>query len=148
MPSTGHHSITTCSDTRAVTIQAPATEVFAFIANPENLPRWAVGFCRAIRPDPEKAGWWIVTTAQGDLPVRYATDVERGTIDFYLSPTPDVDVPAFSRVIPNGNGADYVFTQHQPPGMPDEVFERQVHALLEELQVLRALIQARLACPT
>jgi uncharacterized protein YndB with AHSA1/START domain len=130
-----------------VTIDAPATDVFAFLADPENLPRWAVGFCRAIRRDTEEAGRWIVTTAQGDLPIRYVTDNERGTVDFYLSPAPGLEAAAFSRVVPNGDGAEYVFTQLQAPGMTDEVFERQVHALTEELQVLRGLIQARTACP-
>jgi hypothetical protein len=130
-----------------VTIDAPATVVFAFLADPENLPRWAVGLCRAIRRDTEEAGRWIVTTAQGDLPIRYVTDSERGTVDFYLSPAPGLEAAAFSRVVPNGEGAEYVFTQFQAPWMTDEVFERQVHALIEELQVLRGLIQARTACP-
>ena len=147
MSHTNHYPTTTRSDTRAVTINAPATDVFAFIADPENLPRWAVGFCRSIRRDVEKDGWWIVTTAQGDLPLRYVTDSECGTVDFHLSPAPGVEAAAFSRVMPNGEGAEYVFTQFQGPGMPDEVFERQVRALVEELQLLRALIHARIACP-
>jgi uncharacterized membrane protein len=147
MSRTSHNPTTTRSDTRAVTINAPATDVFAFIADPENLPRWAVGFCRAIRHHSENDGLWIVTTAQGDAVVRYVTDSARGTVDFYLSPAPGVEAAAFSRVVPNGEGAEYVFTQFQAAGMADEVFERQVHALAEELQLLRALIHARVACP-
>jgi hypothetical protein len=148
MPGTTNHLRAARSDTRAVTIDAPAADVFAFVADPENLPRWAVGFCRAIRRDPEKAGQWIVSTAHGDLPIRFVTDSQRGTVDFYLTPTPAVEAAAFSRVMPNGLGAEYVFTQFQAPGMPDEVFDGQVQALVEELQVLRSLIQARIACPT
>ena len=148
MASTRHNLAAARSDTRAVTIAAAATKVYEFLADPENLPRWAVGFCRAIRPDREIPGRWIVTTAQGDLPIRFVTDAALGVIDFYLSPAPGVEAAAFSRVVPNGQGADYVFTQFQTPGMPDEVFDGQVHALVEELQVLRALIGARAACPT
>lgn len=146
MASGKHHAATTRSDTRAVTIESAANEVFEFIANPENLPRWAVGFCRSIRRA-EAPDRWIVTTAQGDLPVRYVTDAALGVIDFYLSPAPGVEAAAFSRVVPNGEGAEYVFTQFQAPGMPDEVFEGQVRALVEELHVLRGLIRARAVCP-
>ena len=141
-----HHAPTTRSDTRAVTIDAGPDDVFDFVADPENLPRWAVGFCRSIRRDAETSDRWIVTTAQGDLPIRYVTDRELGVVDFYLSPAPGVEAAAFSRVVPNGDGAEYVFTQFQAPGMPNEVFEGQVRALVEELHVLRAVIGARAAC--
>jgi hypothetical protein len=147
MPGTKHHITTTSSDTRAVTIGAPANVVFEFVADPENLPRWAIGFCRAIRRDGEAPDRWIVTTAQGDLPIRYVTDAALGVIDFYLSVAPGVEAAAFSRVVPNAEGAEYIFTQFQAPGMPDEVFEGQVRALVAELQVLRSFIEARSACP-
>jgi hypothetical protein len=135
---------TTRSDTRAVTLDASVDEAFAFLADPANLPRWAVGFCRSIRP--ETGERWIVTTAQGDISIRYRTDRALGVIDFHLSPTPGVEAAAFSRVVPNGDGAEYVFTQFQSQGMPDDVFENQVHALVEELQVLRGIVRARAAC--
>ncbi|MGH7709892.1 MAG: SRPBCC family protein [Gemmatimonadaceae bacterium] len=149
MPRT-HSGSTTRSDTRAVTIEAPVDQVFDFIADPANLPRWAVGFCRAIHRDDDKpvdSGRWIVSTARGDVPIRYVTDRTLGVIDFYLSPAPGIDAIAFSRVVPNGDGAEYVFTQFRAPGMSDELFEGQVRALMEELQVLRSLMRARAACP-
>jgi hypothetical protein len=145
--STRHPVGTTRSNTRTVAIDAPAKHVFEFVADPGNLPRWAVGFCRAIRRDDVAPDRWIVTTAQGELPIRFVTDPTLGVVDFYIAPAPGVEAAAFSRVVPNGGGAEYVFTQFQAPGMPDGVFERQVHALVEELQVLRALIGARAACP-
>src|SRR5205823_4635688 len=42
-----------------------------------------------------------------------------------------------------GDGAAYVFTQFQTPGMPDDVFTGQVHALREELLILKALLEGR-----
>ena len=135
------------SDTRSVTIAAPAADVFAFVADPEKLPRWAVGFCTAIRRDPDADDKWIATTASGDISMRFATDKALGVVDFHFQPSPQVEVTAFSRVLPNAAGAEYVFTQFQSAGMPDEVFEGQVRTLIEELQVLRSTIAARLACP-
>jgi hypothetical protein len=139
-----HQSGTTRSDTRSIAIDAPRDEVFAFLADPENLPRWAVGFCRSIRRD--DSGRWIVSTSQGELAVRYVTDEEAGTVDFYMTVAAGSEIAAFSRVVPNGDGSEYVFTQLQHPGMPDDVFDGQVRALIEELQVLRALLHARAAC--
>ena len=128
-------------------INAPASRVFAFVADPENLPRWAVGFCRAIRPDVERDRW-ILSTSEGEMPIRYVTNEATGTIDFHFSPAAGIELAAYSRVLPNGAGAEYLFTQFQSIAMPDEVFDRQVRALVEELQVLRGLIHARATCPT
>lgn len=136
------------SDTRTVRISAPPEHVFEFIANAQNLPRWAVGFCQSIRPDGTGDDRWVVTTPHGEVGIRFVTDRALGVIDFHLSPAPGVDAVAFSRVVPNGDGAEYVFTQVQVPGMPDEVFDGQVEALREELVVLQALLRARAACRT
>jgi hypothetical protein len=141
---TSHHS-TLRSDTRTISIQAPADLVFDFLASPENLPQWAVGFCRSIRPGDDEH--WLVETTQGDIPIRFVTDRDVGTIDFHMWPAPGVEAIAFSRVVPNGEGTEYLFTQFQSAAMPDDVFEQQVRALIEEMQVLKALLQARIACP-
>jgi hypothetical protein len=75
------------------------------------------------------------------------TDRELGVIDFYIAPAPGIELPAYSRVLPCGDkDAEYVFTQFQPPGMPDEVFASQVAALTDELHILQRLVRARAAC--
>jgi hypothetical protein len=132
------------SNTEQVTINVDHRHLFAFVADPGNLPKWAVGFCRAIRRDGDR---WFAQTSQGEVAIRYVTHPDLGTIDFHISPAPGIDVAAFSRVLPNGDGSEYVFTQFQSPGMPDDVFESQVRALKEELVVLRALMHAQAACP-
>ena len=128
------------SDTQTITIDASPAQVFRFVANPESLPQWARAFCQAIRPDRDA---WLVTSPQGEVRVRYRTDEALGIIDFHLSPAPGSEALAASRVLPNGDGAEYVFTQFQTPGMPNEVFTRQVHALREELVILKALLEGR-----
>lgn len=132
------------SNTQHITINVDPRTLFDFLADPNNLPRWAVGFCRAIRRDGDH---WFVQTSQGEVAVRYVTHADLGVVDFSLSPAPGIEVDAFSRIVPNGDGAEYVFTQFQAPGMPDEAFEAQVSALKEELVVLRALMHAQAACP-
>lgn len=136
--------MTVPADTQTVTIPASSLEAFAYLAEPENLPRWAVGFARGIRRDGEG---WVVQTAQGEMPIRYVTDEERGTIDFHMTVAPGVEIVAYSRILPNGEGAEYLFTQFQFPGMPDEVFAGLKTALGEELAILPILFRAHAACP-
>jgi hypothetical protein len=132
------------ADTQAITVAASRDDVVAFLADPENLPRWAVGFARGIRREGET---WIVQTAQGEMPIRIIADAALGTIDFHMMVEPEIEAVAYSRVLPNDAGAEYIFTQFQVPGMPDEVFAGQRQALAEELAILPILFRAHAACP-
>ena len=136
--------MTMTSDTQAMTVPAQWNELFAFLANAENLPRWAVGFARGVQRNDDA---WIVETAAGEMPVRIAADPVVGTIDFHMTVATGVTAVAYARVVPNENGAEFVFTQFQTPGMSDEHFSRQRHALREELLLLAALFRAQAACP-
>jgi hypothetical protein len=132
------------SDTQAVTVHADADALFAFLAEPRNLPKWAVGFCRDIRPDGDD---WLVATGQGEVRLRLEADPRARTVDFRMTLAPGVAVLAASRIVPNGAEAEYVFTQFQPDGMPDEAFAANVRALGEELLVLKHAAAAWAACP-
>jgi hypothetical protein len=41
------------ADTQAVSIDAPPDKAVAFLADVQNLPRWAIGFATAVRRDTE-----------------------------------------------------------------------------------------------
>ena len=130
------------SDTQTITIAAPPEDVLAFVGDGANLPRWAIGFATAVRPD--EAGW-IVTTGQGDVPTSIAVDRATGTVDFRMRPAPGVEATAYARAVPNGDGTELVFTQFQQPGTPEEVFDQLVAAVGHELGVLKALVEV--SCP-
>lgn len=130
------------SDTQTVSIEASPAKVFNFLANPNNLPRWAIGFAKEIR---EEEGRWVVRTATGEIGLRFFTDEQTGVVDYWISPTQGVEVLAASRVIPRGAASEYSFTQFQSEGMPDEAFAQSVQALKHELSVLKALLEVE--CP-
>jgi hypothetical protein len=130
------------ADTKSISIEAGHESVFRFVADPAHLPRWAVGFAKAVRPDGDR---WLVTTGAGDVAVRVRSDPATGVVDFVMTPAPGVEVAASSRVLARGTGAEYVFTQMQPPGMPDEAFARSAAAVAHELTVLKALLEVD--CP-
>jgi hypothetical protein len=130
------------ADTQSISIDAEPAKVVQFLANPENLPRWAVGFAKAVRSE---AGRWFVRTGAGEVGLRIATVESQGVVDFWISPAPGIEALAASRVIPRGDRSEYTFTQFQMPGMPDDVFRQSVKALEHELTVLKAVLEVE--CP-
>jgi Polyketide cyclase / dehydrase and lipid transport len=130
------------SDTQTVTIDAHPRDVLAFVGNGANLPRWAIGFATSVRPS---GPGWIVTTSQGEVPTTVLVDEATGTVDFRMEPAPGVEATAYARVVPNGNGTEFVFTQLQQLGMPEDVFDQLASAVGHELVALKALLEVE--CP-
>jgi uncharacterized protein YndB with AHSA1/START domain len=131
------------SNTATITIAAPAARVFDLLADPASLPRWAVGFARAIHATEE--GWEVETPSGARVPIRYVTQEAHGVVDFHTRPALQAEASAHARVLPNGDGAEVLFTQFQSPGLSDEAFAAQVRAVGHELVTLRAL--AEVECP-
>jgi hypothetical protein len=130
------------SDTQTVTIAAAPNDVLAFVADGANLPRWAIGFAKSVQPVDDA---WIVSTGAGEIKTRIDVDERTGTVDFHMQPAPGVEAAAFARVVPNGDGAEFVFTQMQQPAVPDDVFDQLVSAVRHELIALKVLLEVE--CP-
>lgn len=130
------------SNTQSVSIDSPADRAFSFVADAGNLPRWAIGFAKEVRADGDG---WLVTTGQGQVRLRCIADERLGVVDFHMTVGDGDEKVAHSRILPRGEGAEYVFTQFQAPGMPDEVFDGTVQALGHELVALKALLEVE--CP-
>ena len=130
------------SDTQTITIDARPADVVAFLADGENLPRWAIGFARSVRRDGDR---WIVTTGEGEVPTAIDADEAAGTVDYRMAPAPGIEATAFARVVPNADGAEVVFTQFQQPNVPEEAFEQLVNAVGHELVALKAVLEVQ--CP-
>jgi hypothetical protein len=47
------------SDTQVVTIGAPPKDVLSFVGDGDNLPRWAIGFAKSVRPCEGLLRWLI-----------------------------------------------------------------------------------------
>src|SRR3954447_2835914 len=99
------------SETRSITIAAPPEAVLDFLADVTSLPRWAPNFARAVRPE---NGHWMVDTGDGELAIELRVSRALGTVDI-LRPG-DARRGAFMRVLPNGDGSEYLFTQVFPEG--------------------------------
>jgi hypothetical protein len=117
--------------TVTTTLDAPATAVFDYLAEIENLPKWATEFARELKLEDGKAK---VVNGLGEFHFRIAADPDTGVIDMHAGPTEDELALFPTRVVPlAGDRCAYTFTMFQAPGMPDELFESQHASLRREL---------------
>lgn len=124
------------SQTRSISIAAAPADVLAFLADPHNLPRWAPAFARSVS---ERDGQVMVDTGQGELSISVSVSRERGTVDVLSAAEPRVG--AFSRVLPNGDGSEYLFTLFFAPDADDTAVEAQMAVVDQELEAVRALCE-------
>ncbi|MFI9063860.1 SRPBCC family protein [Streptomyces sp. NPDC053429] len=127
------------SITKTVSIDRPAEDVFAFLADPANWSAWAVVNIKSIEPtdDPD---WWAMTTPVGSAKLRLRADAQYGILDHdYLDDTASWTVPA--RVVPNGTGAEFMITFYQPPTFTDQFFEEQIALVDTELTTLKRILE-------
>jgi hypothetical protein len=127
------------SDTQAISIDAPPSAVIDLLSDAAEFPRWAAGFARAVRVDGDD---WIVDTGEGEVRLRVRVSRELGTVDYLLADAlPGREIGAFSRVVPNGRGSDFVFTQFFADDMRDADLADQKAVVAVELQTVRALCE-------
>jgi len=127
-------------DVQSISIAKPRAEVFAYIANPANLPAWTNAFKSA---DAERAE---LVTPNGAVPIRLETraSAEQGTIDWIMT-FPDGSVgAAYSRVTEDaGDSSIYSFVLMAPP-VPLEALEGALEAQKETLATELVSLRKRL----
>jgi hypothetical protein len=72
--------------TLAIAVSAPRDTVFNFLADIENLPRWAHEFCERLYLE---RGRWKALTSQGELFCDLEAGAATGVIDLRLGPSPE-----------------------------------------------------------
>jgi hypothetical protein len=129
------------SVTKSVTIDRPAAEVHAFLADAANWPRWAIINVLAVEPG-DDPGWWKLSTPDGPAELRIHADARSGIVDHdFRDETEEVArVPA--RVVANGRGADFLMTVTRPAEMSDVDFDELLGSLETELATLKKVLEA------
>jgi hypothetical protein len=124
------------SRTVTTVLNAPRSEVFAYMSAIENLPEWATEFARELRRDAE--GYKVVNNL-GEFRFEIEADEETGVIDMLSGPSAEemAIFPTRAVSLPDGRTA-YTFTMFQAPGMPDELFESQYESLRREFANIEA----------
>jgi hypothetical protein len=125
-------------ETSSISIAAPPADVFEFVAEPTNLPRWAPAFASSIRPDGER---WIVSSSTGEAPIVVAADKTARTVDILADA--DRTRGAFARILPNGGGSEMLFSLlFGTEASADEV-AAQMLTVRDELEAVRRFVERR-----
>ena len=118
------------SHTVTTVLAAPSDQVFAYLSDIENLPRWATEFARELRV---VDGRHKVVNRLGEFFFAIRADDETGVIDMLAGPEEDQLALFPTRVVPLGeNRSAFTFTMFQWPGQPDDLFENQYASLQRE----------------
>ncbi len=118
-------------------IDRPAAEVYAYAADPANLPSWAAGLADAAMTQVD--GVWIASSPMGPVEVAFAPTNDYGVLDHEVR-LPDGEVVLNPmRVVPEGEGAEVVFTLRRR-GMSDAEFDADAATVRADLARLRTVL--------
>jgi hypothetical protein len=126
------------SITLSVSIDRSPAEVYGFVSNPENLPRWATAFVRTVK---KQGNDWIIETPDGPMRIRFAAQNEFGVLDHYVTLPNGLEVFNPMRVVSNGAGTEVMFTLFQRAEMSDEDFARDAGMVSRDLHRLKSVLE-------
>ena len=123
--------------TLGVSIARPATEVYAYLAQPARFPEWS-RFITGMRPDGDE---WIASTTAGESRIRFAPHNAFGIIDHTVTVAPGVEVFVPFRVVPNQAGSEVLFTVFRQPTQDDRAFEEDCALVAADLAHLKQVVE-------
>ncbi|MGO4333101.1 SRPBCC family protein [Cupriavidus sp. 2TAF22] len=124
--------------TLGIDIDQPAATVAAFLAVPENYPRWASGLGELSQ---RSDGSWQTLTPEGPMQVRFTPANPYGIADHYVQPPGSEEIYIPMRVIANAGGATLLFTLLRYPGVDDARFAADADWVRRDLASLKALLE-------
>jgi hypothetical protein len=126
------------SKTVTLILNAPKSEVFTFISNIENLPKWATEFCKELKKVGDKYKVISCNPDAGELFFSIRSDRATGVVDMFAGPTAEQMSIFPTRVVELSDKTSvYIFTMFQMPGMSDELFNAQYNSLTKEFGNIR-----------
>ncbi len=125
----------------SVSIDRPPDLVYQFAANPENMPKWAVGLGTSFRPRGD--GSWIAEGGPvGGATVRFVERNRLGVLDHDVTVASGETIHVPIRVLPNGAGSEVVFTLFRRAGVSAAEFANDAKAVEKDLRTLKRLLES------
>ena len=124
--------------TITVSIDRDWTAVYDFASIPQNFQRWAAGLGRRF----ERSGdVWTAEDPNGHaIRIRFSPPNAFGVLDHTVS-AEGKETHNAVRVVPNGTGAEVMFTLLRMPDMTDNVFAADGAAVERDLKTLKSLLE-------
>lgn len=127
------------ASTKTLRVKATHQTLYDFIANIENLPKWATMFCLELK---KQGTDYKVMTPGGEIFFRIDADPKTGIVDMLGGPAKDMMQRWPARVVSdNVGGAVFMFTAIQSPHDSDEAFAGQCAALDHEFENIRKAVE-------
>jgi uncharacterized protein YndB with AHSA1/START domain len=119
-------------------IARPVDDVYAFLVDPKNYPRWAAveGGMAQLR-----ANEWLTRTAFGDRIVRFTEPNAYGVLDHAVYAKAEEPLVMPMRVVANGDGTELMFLFIRRDDMSDEQFKSTIEWVTTDLLTLRSLLE-------
>lgn len=125
----------------SIYIDCVPSDVYEFASNPENLPRWAAGLARSeVKREGDS---WVAEAPFGTVKIRFSERNSLGVMDHDVELDSGVVVHNPMRVVPNGDGSEFIFTLIRQPDMADEQFAEDAGAVEKDLRTLKELLEGR-----
>lgn len=113
--------------------------VYDFASRPDNMPQWASGLSTTMRKQGED---YVADGGPvGEIRIRFAPRNAFGVIDHTVTLASGVSVFNALRVVPNGEGAEVMFTLLQMPGTDDEAFAQDAAHVRRDLMQLKTILE-------
>jgi hypothetical protein len=119
-------------------IGAPATAVYAFARDVENMPKWAAGLVTNIRRDGDA---WCTDTPGGPVRIAMAPPNEFCVLDHDVTMPDGTTTHNAMRVTPVGHDSLLAFVVLRPPEATDAEFERDCGLVAQDLKTLGTLVE-------
>ena len=122
----------------SITLSRPPAAVYAFAANPKNLPKWASGLSGSIK---KVGGQWVAESPMGKVKIRFARKNAFGVLDHFVTVGSGETFYNPMRVQPNGKGSEVLFTLYRLPKVSDKAYAADAKHIRQDLAKLKALLE-------
>jgi hypothetical protein len=123
----------------SINIERPAAEVYAYLMNPENLPKWAAGLSGSIQ---NRDGHWIAQSPMGEIEVTFVPENPYFVADHDVKLSDGTTFNNPMRVIAHGTVCEVIFTLRRQPDRSEEEQEADAKEVRRDLSTLKELLES------
>ncbi|CAN7300299.1 SRPBCC family protein [Bosea sp. LjRoot90] len=123
----------------SISIKRPVEEVYGFLAEPMNFPKWAEGLGGEFQH--AEGMTYHAHTPMGPMRVIFSEPNPYGILDHAVVPDNGAAMHNPMRALANGSGSEVVFTLFRRPEMTEDAFARDAEWVAADLARLKALLE-------
>lgn len=129
------------SKTITLPIARPVAEVYEFLVEPRNYPRWAASLGGKFEPIGGRE--WRAETPFGPVVIRFTERNDFGVLDHAVAGEGEEPRTRMMRVVQNGEGCELIYTIFNHDEQSVEAFESEAEWTATELAVMKTYLESR-----